>query len=76
MRIMFTVFDRPIKYLLDNYKEKLKLTLKNIIKETIRSAIPICIGYNENVTRVTLCVAKMNFQRSLSVATGLLCQMI
>ena len=44
MGIMFTVFDRPIKYLLDNYNKKLKLTLKNIIKETIRSAMPICIG--------------------------------
>ena len=73
MRIMFTVFDRPIKYLLGNYKEKLKLTLKNIMKETIGSAIPICIGHNEYVT---LCEAKMNFQRSISVVTGLLCQMI
>ena len=76
MRIMFKVKDRPIKYPLDNYKEKLKLTLKNIIKETIRSAIPICIGHNENVTRVTLCEAKVNFQKSFSVVTGLLCQTI
>ena len=69
---MFTVFDRLICYLLDNYKETLKLALKNIIKETIRSSIPICLEYNEHVTRVTLCEAKMNFQRSLSMASGLL----
>ena len=50
MRIMFKVLKRPIKYLLDTCKEKLKLAMKNILKEIICSVISIFIGYNENVT--------------------------
>ena len=46
-----------MKYLLDNYKEKLKLAMKNIIKDIICSVISIFIGYNENVTYVTPCKA-------------------
>ena len=66
MRIMFRVLKRPIKYLLDNGKEKLKLAMKNIIKEIIDSVISNFIGYNENVTYVTPCKAinelsKINF---------------
>ena len=40
-RKMFRVLERPIEYLLDNYKEKLKLAMKHIIKGIICSVISI-----------------------------------
>ena len=63
MRIMFRVLKRPINDRLDSCKEKLKLAMKNIIKEIICSVISIFKGYNENVTYVTPCKAIMNFWR-------------
>ena len=43
MRTMFKVFEWQIKYSSDNCKEKLKMAMKNVIKETISfcSGIPI-----------------------------------
>ena len=57
MRIMFRVLKRPIKYILDNCKEKIKSAMKNIIKEIICCGMSIFKGYNENVTCVTPCKA-------------------
>ena len=51
----------PIKYLLDNCKEKLKLAMINTIKEIICSVISIFIEYNENLTYVTSCKAINDF---------------
>ena len=68
MRIMFKVLKRPIKYLLDNCKENLKLAMINIIKEIICSVISIVIGYIENVTYVTPCKAINGLSKITSCA--------
>ena len=49
--------ERPIKYILDHCTEKLRLAMKNIMKEIICSVISIFIGDNNNVTYVTQCKA-------------------
>ena len=73
MRIKFKVLERLIKYLSYNCKEKLKLAMKYIVRETFCPGILIFIRYNENSNTRNTIQAQMKFQRSVYVAIGLLC---
>ena len=70
MRIKFKVLERSVKYLSYTLKEKLKLAMKYMIRETFYSGILIFIRDNENCNTMQ---AQMKFQRSVSVAIEFLC---
>ena len=73
MRIKFKVLERSVKYLSYTLKEKLKLAMKYMIRETFYSGILIFIRDNENCNTCNTMQAQMKFQRSVSVAIEFLC---
>ena len=71
---MFAALEREFKYLVINYKVKVKRTMYE--NELYQLKYSFLKGTVENVTCVTPCKTKKNFQTSHFVANGLFCKFI